>query len=232
MSIEQAPRRHETRLRRASRRKPALLDPPGQRERRSTGLVRPGAAPQREAALQLDHVLVEVGPGGIEYQVNAIDPAPAPSASYHDRPTIPITTEVTTDGYEFDNDAEVTIRQIEDPTPEPVASIAPSEPTPEPVATISPIDPIDPSEASPPGTEPPTDARVEPAPLPRPATRARTETPSVYERVAAGIAEDPRGGEWLSQIIIQMNRVIGSPVDLPRVRRTNVPAGVSASAGG
>jgi beta-lactamase class A len=50
--------------------------------------------------------------------------------------------------------------------------------------------------------------------------------------VAAGIAEDPRGGEWLSQIIIQMNRVIESPVDLPRVRRTNVPAGVSASAGG
>jgi len=54
--------------------------------------------------------------------------------------------------------------------------------------------------------------------------------------IAAAIAEDPRGGEWLSQIIIQMNRLIGSSVDLPRVRRTNVPgtgAGVgSVSSGG
>lgn len=41
--------------------------------------------------------------------------------------------------------------------------------------------------------------------------------------IAAAIAEDPRGGEWLSQIIIQMNRLIGSGVDLPRVRRTNTP---------
>lgn len=48
--------------------------------------------------------------------------------------------------------------------------------------------------------------------------------------IAAGIAEDPRGGEWLSQIIIQMNRLIGSGIDLPRVRRTNVPgAGAGAS---
>jgi len=52
--------------------------------------------------------------------------------------------------------------------------------------------------------------------------------------IAAGIAEDPRGGEWLSQIIIQMNRLIGSSVDLPRVRRTNTPGvGVgSVSTGG
>jgi len=42
--------------------------------------------------------------------------------------------------------------------------------------------------------------------------------------IAAAIADDPNGGEWLSQIIIQMNRLIGSSVDLPRVRRTNVPA--------
>jgi beta-lactamase class A len=42
--------------------------------------------------------------------------------------------------------------------------------------------------------------------------------------IAAAIADDPNGGEWLSQIIIQMNRLIGSNVDLPRVRRTNVPA--------
>jgi beta-lactamase class A len=46
--------------------------------------------------------------------------------------------------------------------------------------------------------------------------------------IAAAIAEDPRGGEWLSQIIIQMNRLIGSAIDLPRVRRTNVP-GTGAS---
>jgi beta-lactamase class A len=53
--------------------------------------------------------------------------------------------------------------------------------------------------------------------------------------IAAGIAEDARGGEWLSQIIIQMNRLIGSPVDLPRVRRTNVPGAsgaLSVSTGG
>lgn len=52
--------------------------------------------------------------------------------------------------------------------------------------------------------------------------------------IAAGIAEDPRGGEWLSQIIIQMNRLVGSGVDLPRVRRTNVPGatgGLSVSSG-
>jgi beta-lactamase class A len=53
--------------------------------------------------------------------------------------------------------------------------------------------------------------------------------------IAAGIAEDPRGGEWLSQIIIQMNRLVGSGADLPRVRRTNVPGAtgsLSVSSGG
>jgi beta-lactamase class A len=53
--------------------------------------------------------------------------------------------------------------------------------------------------------------------------------------IAAGIAEDPRGGEWLSQIIIQMNRLVASGVDLPRVRRTNVPGAtgpLSVSTGG
>jgi beta-lactamase class A len=54
--------------------------------------------------------------------------------------------------------------------------------------------------------------------------------------IAAGIADDPNGGEWLSQIIIQMNRLIGNSVDLPRVRRTNVPAAgagtTSVSSGG
>ncbi len=53
--------------------------------------------------------------------------------------------------------------------------------------------------------------------------------------IAAAIAEDPRGGEWLSQIIIQMNRLIGSGEGLPRVRRTNAPGkggDVSVSAGG
>ena len=53
--------------------------------------------------------------------------------------------------------------------------------------------------------------------------------------IAAAIAEDPRGGEWLSQIIIQMNRLIGSGADLPRVRRTNAPGSsgdVSVSSGG
>jgi beta-lactamase class A len=48
--------------------------------------------------------------------------------------------------------------------------------------------------------------------------------------IAAAIAEDPNGGEWLSQIIIQMDRLIGSSIDLPRVRRTNVP-GTGAGAG-
>jgi len=46
--------------------------------------------------------------------------------------------------------------------------------------------------------------------------------------IAAGIAEDPRGGDWLSQIIIQMNRLMANPVDLPRVRRTNVPGDTSS----
>jgi beta-lactamase class A len=53
--------------------------------------------------------------------------------------------------------------------------------------------------------------------------------------IAAGIAEDPRGGEWLSQIIIQMNRLVASGVDLPRIRRTNVPGSsgsLSVSTGG
>jgi beta-lactamase class A len=53
--------------------------------------------------------------------------------------------------------------------------------------------------------------------------------------IAAGIAEDPRGGEWLSQIIIQMDRLISSGEGLPRVRRTNTPGssgGVSVSSGG
>ena len=49
------------------------------------------------------------------------------------------------------------------------------------------------------------------------------------------IAEDPRGGQWLSQIIIQMDRLVGSGEGLPRVRRTNVPgssAAASVSSGG
>ena len=53
--------------------------------------------------------------------------------------------------------------------------------------------------------------------------------------IAAAIAEDPRGGEWLSQIIIQMDRLIGSGQGLPRVRRTNVPGtsgDLSVSSGG
>ncbi len=53
--------------------------------------------------------------------------------------------------------------------------------------------------------------------------------------IAAAIAEDPRGGEWLSQIIIQMNRLISSGEGLPRVRRTNAPGSsgdVSVSSGG
>ncbi|RIL05673.1 MAG: serine hydrolase [Proteobacteria bacterium] len=53
--------------------------------------------------------------------------------------------------------------------------------------------------------------------------------------IAAGIAEDAHGGEWLSQIIIQMNRLIDRHVDLPRVRRTNVPGAsgpLSVSTGG
>jgi len=53
--------------------------------------------------------------------------------------------------------------------------------------------------------------------------------------IAAGIAEDPRGGEWLSQIIIQMDRLISSGEGLPRVRRTNAPGrggDVSVSSGG
>jgi beta-lactamase class A len=53
--------------------------------------------------------------------------------------------------------------------------------------------------------------------------------------IAAGIAEDPRGGEWLSQIIIQMNRLIGSGEGLPRVRRTYPPGSsgaASVSSGG
>ncbi len=47
--------------------------------------------------------------------------------------------------------------------------------------------------------------------------------------IAAGIAEDPRGGEWLSQIIIQMDRLIGSGEGLPRVRRTYPPGSSGAS---
>jgi len=53
--------------------------------------------------------------------------------------------------------------------------------------------------------------------------------------IAAGIAEDPQGGEWLSQIIIQMDRLIGSGEGLPRVRRTNAPGSsgdLSVSSGG
>jgi beta-lactamase class A len=53
--------------------------------------------------------------------------------------------------------------------------------------------------------------------------------------IAAGIAEDPKGGEWLSQIIIQMNRLIESGEGLPRVRRTNAPGSSgdsSVSSGG
>jgi beta-lactamase class A len=47
--------------------------------------------------------------------------------------------------------------------------------------------------------------------------------------IAAAIAEDPRGGEWLSQIIIQMNRLVGSGEGLPRVRRTNTPGATGAA---
>lgn len=53
--------------------------------------------------------------------------------------------------------------------------------------------------------------------------------------IAAALAEDPHGGEWLSQIIIQMNRLVGDADDLPRVRRTNVPGArgaLSVSSGG
>lgn len=53
--------------------------------------------------------------------------------------------------------------------------------------------------------------------------------------IAAAIAEDPQGGQWLPQIIIQMNRLIGSGEGLPRVRRTNAPGtsgDFSVSSGG
>jgi beta-lactamase class A len=53
--------------------------------------------------------------------------------------------------------------------------------------------------------------------------------------IAAAIAEDPRGGEWLSQIIIQMDRLMSRGDGLPRVRRTNAPGrggDVSVSSGG
>ena len=41
--------------------------------------------------------------------------------------------------------------------------------------------------------------------------------------IAAGIAEDPMGGEWLKQIIIAMDRLMDEPASLPAVRRTHLP---------
>jgi beta-lactamase class A len=52
--------------------------------------------------------------------------------------------------------------------------------------------------------------------------------------IAAGLAEDPQGGEWLKQIIIQMDRLIDDQPYTQRVRRTRLPAEapLSVSAGG
>lgn len=52
--------------------------------------------------------------------------------------------------------------------------------------------------------------------------------------IAAGLAEDPMGGEWLKQIIIQMDRLIDDQPYTQRVRRTRLPAEapLSVSAGG
>ena len=52
--------------------------------------------------------------------------------------------------------------------------------------------------------------------------------------IAVGLAEDPLGGEWLKQIIIQMDRLIDDQPYQQRVRRTRLPseAPLSVSAGG
>jgi beta-lactamase class A len=53
--------------------------------------------------------------------------------------------------------------------------------------------------------------------------------------IAAAIAEDPMGGEWLKQIIIAMDRLMDDPATLPPVRRTHLPApgpAQSVSSGG
>lgn len=52
--------------------------------------------------------------------------------------------------------------------------------------------------------------------------------------IAAGLADDPMGGEWLKQIIIQMDRLIDVQPYQQRVRRTRLPseAPLSVSAGG
>src|SRR5690606_1777680 len=41
--------------------------------------------------------------------------------------------------------------------------------------------------------------------------------------IAVGLAEDPMGGEWLKQIIIQMDRLIDAQPYYQRVRRTRIP---------
>ncbi|HEY8493106.1 MAG TPA: serine hydrolase [Myxococcota bacterium] len=52
--------------------------------------------------------------------------------------------------------------------------------------------------------------------------------------IAVGLAEDPMGGEWLKQIIIQMDRLIDAQPYYQRVRRTRIPGETphSVSAGG
>lgn len=52
--------------------------------------------------------------------------------------------------------------------------------------------------------------------------------------IAVGLADDPQGGEWLKQIIIQMDRLIDDQPYQQRVRRTRLPSDspVSVSAGG
>lgn len=52
--------------------------------------------------------------------------------------------------------------------------------------------------------------------------------------IAVGLAEDPMGGEWLKQIIIQMDRLIDDQPYQQRVRRTRLPGEMplSVSAGG
>jgi beta-lactamase class A len=52
--------------------------------------------------------------------------------------------------------------------------------------------------------------------------------------IAAGLAEDPMGGEWLKQLIIYMDRLIDDQPYQQRVRRTRLPSETpsSVSAGG
>jgi len=52
--------------------------------------------------------------------------------------------------------------------------------------------------------------------------------------IAVGLAEDPMGGEWLKQLIIQMDRLIDDQPYQQRVRRTRLPSEppASVSAGG